>query len=588
MRSASISRRPSTQFHRVGLIVLAVLAGSSTSIAAIRPEGERKTIVAIIDGKEMPVPAISMGDPATIDKIIDEGKNRSQVMQHLEHLTKKIGPRLTGSSNLEKANNWCKDQYESWGLTNAHLEEWGTIATRFDRGPCSGKLLTANGTGFDTALDLEFTTYSWSIGTNGPVRGPVVKLPKTEEEYAAVKDKLKGAWVLIPEGDGSGQRRASAIGARYLANIEARKEVADKKVEISALPVDDRILFDGINGFIARSGGREPELVITSSIPTPPPPEGSGNDRRGPSAWRSVDVNNIPPDINITVRKTHYDEIVKRMEANENFQLEFDLKHTFTPGPIKCYNTIAEIRGTEWPEQVVVVSGHLDSWDGPGSEGCTDNGTGTATTLEAARILAAVGAKPKRTIRFIDWSGEEQGLLGSAAYVDAHKDDIVKNVSACLVDDGGTNYCGGLPAAQQMVDMLAAATAPINNVFYSETDQKYLNVNIRPLKRTNGDASTQLRVSGGSDHMSFNRVGVPGFFWDETGRANYTHTHHTQFDKLDQAIPEYLMQSATCAAVTAYNLACADTLLPRSIRDPVDENAPQGNRPPRRYRRILP
>jgi carboxypeptidase Q len=207
----------------------------------------------------------------------------------------------------------------------------------------------------------------------------------------------------------------------------------------------------------------------------------------------------------------------------------------------------------------VIVSGHLDSWNGPGSTGTIDNGTGSSVTLEAARILMAAGAKPKRTIRFILWTGEEQGLLGSKSYVERNGDQLDK-ISCVLVDDGGTNYEGGLGGTDAMLPMLANATAPINNVFYSETDGRYLNVNLH-------STGERLSGGGGSDHASFNAVGVPGFFWDEVGRADYGYGWHTQYDRLDQAIPEYLMQSSTCAAVTAYNLACAPSLLPREVKE---------------------
>lgn len=516
---------------------------------------------AVIDETEVNAPNIPMGDKATIERILDEGKNRNQVMKHLEHLTKEIGPRLTGSSNAEKANHWCADQYKSWGLTNVQIEEWGTIPVRFDRGPSSGKATVTGTDGTPTTRELQFTTYSWSAGTHGPVTGPVVMMPVSEEAYNEIKSTLKGAWILMPEEEGGGMRRGGAMSARYRAAIEARAKVSEEQVDPSKLEWQDRIIFDGINGFISSSRS---DRVITSSVP----------------GWNKLDADKINPDIFVTICKDDYDFIQQQLKDKSDLKLTFDLHHTFTKGPISCYNTIAEIRGTTWPDQVVIVSGHLDSWDGPRSEGCTDNGTGTCTTLETARILMAAGAKPKRTIRFIDWTGEEQGLLGSKAYVTKHKDELVANVSACLVDDGGTNYDGGLPAADQMVVMLAAATAPVNNVFYSEQEKKYMNVNIRALKKADGSPNTRLRVSGGSDHMSFNAVGIPGFFWDETGRAVYPHTHHTQFDRLDQAIPEYLVQSSTCAAVTAYNLACAETLLPREIAPPPgsDEDQPRRRR----------
>jgi len=225
------------------------------------------------------------------------------------------------------------------------------------------------------------------------------------------------------------------------------------------------------------------------------------------------------------------------------------LQHHFERGPIPLYNTIAEIPGRELPDEVVIISGHLDSWDGPGSQGTVDNGTGSSVAIEAARILAAVGVQPKRTIRFILWTGEEQGLLGSRAYVDSLSEEERAKISAVFVDDSGTNQQSSLSGVPVMEPMLRQAIAPMNYAF--------------------PDAPLELSISetmprgGASDHASFNRVGVPGFFWGKTGRAFYRYAWHTQNDKIDQAIPEYLIKNATVSAIAAYVLAEADTLLPR-------------------------
>lgn len=511
--------------------------------------------MAVIDGVDVFAPTIPLGDKATIEKIIDEGKNRSQVMKHLEHLTKKIGPRLTGSANAETANRWCAEQYTAWGLSNVQVEEWGTIPVRFDRGPSSGRIVmqkqAADGShgeaGWETLRELEFTTSAWSPGTKGLSRGHVVAMPKSEEEYNAVRESLKGAWVVMITEGGTGMRRGGAVAARYRAATEARKKVAEEKIDPATLNWEDRMLFDGILGFVSSSND---ERVWTGASPD----------------WRRLNAEQLPVDPFVTVRQSDYEYLVAGLEEKKDFKIEFELQNKFTPGPISCYNTIAEIRGTEKPDEIVIISAHLDSWNGPGSEGCTDNGTGSSVTLEAARILAAVGAKPKRTIRFANWTGEEQGLLGSRGYVEKHKDELTKTVSACFVDDGGTNYEGGLKAVENMVPMLAAATAPVNAAF---PDMK---VNVQTVRR--------MPRGGASDHAAFNAVGIPGFFWDEVGRADYQYGWHTQHDKLDLAIPEYLVQSATCAAITAYNLACADTLLPRQAPLPEGEEEPQ--RPRRR------
>lgn len=525
--------------------LMTLLSGSLLAAGPGVPEAGQREVVAIVDGKQVPPPAIEMGDPATIQAILDEGKNRNQVMDHLTYLTQKIGSRLTGSQRLITANNWCREQYLRWGLSNPRIEQWGEVATGFDRGPSTGKLLLVrekkNEDGsvkaeYDTLRDFEFSTLAWTKGTNGSVRGKVIREPTTLEAYQAVEDQLNGAWILVKAADPIGQRGVRRRMADFAdMRAAARKKLADGATAES-LTVPERVAVAKVAGFISTT---RDERVWTG----------------GASGWRERKVEDYADDLTISVRGSDYDAINSRLTDGEPIEVEFDLHHTLTPGPVPVYNTIAEIPGTTWPDEVVIVSGHLDSWDGVGSQGCTDNGTGSATTLETARILMAVGARPKRTIRFVDWSGEEQGLLGSAAYVKTHADELPK-ISAVFVDDGGTNYDGALSVPKAMVDMLAAATAPINNVFYDETDQQYLNCDIRTI-------AERMPPNGGSDHATFNNVGVPGFYWVETGRADYSYGWHTQHDKLDLAIPNYLAQSSTCAAITAYNLACAPTLVPR-------------------------
>lgn len=545
-----------------------------------RDEHGRVLWTAVIDGKEVPAPAIDMGDDETTLAILEEGKHHNQVMKHLRYLTHEIGTRLTGSSNAKKANEWCRDQYAAWGLSDPHLEEWGAIGVGFDRGPSQGKLLLrheeeAEGQArrrrargqdnadksadtdkadepkpepkyvFDKIRDFELTTLSWTAGTDGPVRGKLIKEPKTDEEFDKVKESLKGAWILLDAATPQGQRGfRSAIQFRYDLRARAREKAA-AGTDPREMTIPERLALEPVAGYISASRN---DLVITTGAPK----------------WRELDADKIPQDVHVLVTRPDYDAMNSRLADAEDIYAEFDLKHTFNKGPVPVYNTIAEIRGTEKPDEVVIISAHLDSWDGPGSQGATDNGTGTVVTLEAARILAAVHAKPKRTIRFIDWTGEEQGLLGSHAYVDLHKDELDK-ISACFVDDGGTNSEGGVTCADQMVEYLAAATAPTNNQFYDQTDGRYLNVDIK-------HGGERIRTHGSSDHASFNRVHVPGFFWDETGRADYNHGHHTQFDTIDYAIENYLVQSSTNAAITAYRLACAPGLLPREvIPEPKDE-----------------
>lgn len=532
-------------FRASAALTLAVCAGAM----AFPPP-----YIMVIDGKEQACPDVNMGDAGTIDRIISEGKDHSQVMDTMTYLTQQIGARLTGSTAADRANRWAMEQYQSMGIGNAHLETWGTIPVRFDRGPSTGKVLLRKETPaedgkspakveYDDVRDMQFTTLAWTAGTQGPVRGRVVREPKDAAEFAKVKDSLKGAWVLIQAPPALGQR-----GVRNLARArhEMRQDAIDKVAkgaDPATLTVPQRLALEPVAGYISTS---RDERVWTGAA----------------SNWRSLDFDALPRDVEVIVRLSDYDYINSRLADGDPIEAEFDLKNEFTKGPIPVYNTVAEIRGSEKPDEVVIISAHLDSWNGPGSQGCTDNGTGTVVTLEAARILMAAHARPKRTIRFVNWTGEEQGLLGSHGYVEAHKDEMGK-ISAVFVDDGGTDYEGGLPAAADMVPMLAAATAPTNNVFYSEVDKKFLNVNVR-------NTGAKIDTHGSSDHASFNQVGVPGFFWDEVGRADYGFGWHTQNDRLELAIPEYLRQSATNAAITAYRLACAETLLPRVVEAPKD------------------
>lgn len=532
------------------------LAGCASGERKERASAPAINSTAFINGEEAPAPEIPMGDPRVLARIIEEGTKNNRVMEHLTYLCEEIGPRLTASSRLEEANEWTRRRFEEWGLSNAHLDEWGTASMRFDRGPSSGTVyLRTEGRDGEVEYrgirDMELTTLSWAPGTDGPERGPVVKMPETYEELLEVEDRITGAWVMHHAERAASRRGIRGVGGMLRANYADRQRIraelaelgengsAGDEGEVQEPDSDEilrRVLLAGPAGFISSS---RDERVWTTSV----------------TGWRAMTVDDIAVDTEVMIRQSDYDFINSRIFDGIPIEVEFDLRHTFTPGPIPLYNTIAEIPGTEWPDEYVIVSGHLDSWDGPGSQGTTDNGTGTSVTLEAARLLMEAGAQPKRTIRFILWTGEEQGLLGSRAYVEEYADKLDR-ISAVFVDDSGTNYQAAIRCADYMAPMLAAATAPTNHLFYSEEDGGWLNVDVR----ASGDS---IPASGGSDHVPFLRAGVPAFFWQKRGRAVYGYGWHTQNDRLDLAIPEYLEQASTNTAITAYNLACAPTLLPR-------------------------
>lgn len=446
--------------------------------------------------------AQSQADPQVIEKIVDLGKNQNKVMEHLTYLTENIGPRLSSSPQLQRACEWTASQFKKYGLKNVQLEHWGDFPVGFERGKRQvGKMVSPYERNF------EFTTSSWTPGTNGPVRGPAVLAPTSMTEFESMRDKLKGAWVISTTAQpGRGQQPGE----------EQQK-------------LDEAIANAGIAGIVR---GSRNDLVITSG------------------RYAGLEWGKLPKTVRVMVRKQDMDAILYNLDQKRNVELLFDLEQRFVKGPRPLYNVVAEIPGTEKPDEVVIVSGHLDSWDGPGSTGTCDNGTGTMVALEAARLLMQAGAKPKRTIRFILWTGEEQGLLGSRAYVAKHKDELSK-ISCVFVDDGGTNYQGGVSCLASMEPMLKEAFAPAMAAFPE------MPMRISVVER--------MPRGGGSDHASFNAVGVPGFFWFETGRADYGFVHHTQHDKLEHAIPEYLVQSSVNTACASYIIACAETLLPREV-----------------------
>lgn len=455
------------------------------------------------------------GDSATIAKIVDEGKNRSQVMKSLTELSNKFGPRLTSSTNLEKASNWMMDQFKKAGCVNVHLEQWGEFPVGFDRGKKSfGRMNSPE------KQDFEFTSPSWTEGTKGAMKGKAVLAPTTTSEFEAAKDKLKGAWVVYTTGGPPQTPRPPRGGGEaptVSPELQARIDL-DKKLDEA--------------GIAGRVTGSRNELVITS-----------GN-------W-SVDPANLPKGRRAQIRKSDMDKVAAQLTAGKDVELEFNLDQKWVNKARPQYNIVAEIKGTEKPDEIIIVSGHFDSWDGPGAMGVCDNGTGSSTALEAARILNKVGAKPKRTIRFVLWTGEEQGLFGSRGYVALHMNEMDK-ISAVLVDDGGTNYHGGYQGIEAQKPIFETAYAPVVAAF--------------PELPMTFRVSEQMPRGGGSDHASFNAVGVPGFFTIESGRADYNFVHHTQHDHLQYAIPEYLVQSSVCHAVVSYNLACLDSLLPRGAK----------------------
>ena len=462
-----------------------------------------------------------------VQRIVSAAREGSKVMEHLDVLCNRIGPRLTGSDNLTNACEWVRDRFAEFGIDNARLEQWGEFPVGFNRGPWFGRVVEPEAKG------LEFVTMAWSAGTKGAVRGKAVLAPK--DKRSSTRPRRRGRsprWVLMPPPPGPSAVLAAAVAARPPRRQRPRRPRSSRPRS----PRPRRPTRSGLPPGSARSWRR--------------PKRGRSDQRLAPRAARDqrryrINWDKLPTLPSVTLLRKQYDEIAGWLKAGKPVTLEFDIRNHFKKGPIKLYNVIADIPGTEKPDEYVIVGGHIDSWDG--ATGATDNGTGVSTAIEAARILMKAGVRPKRTIRFMLWSGEEQGLLGSAAYVKAHK-DLMPKISAVLVHDGGTNYLSGIGGTEAMMADFEQVFAPIK-----ELDPTY------PFEVTK---VVGLR-GGGSDHASFLSADVPGFFWRQAGKAVYNHTHHTQFDTYDAAVPEYQVHSSLVVALGAYGIADLDHLLSR-------------------------
>jgi carboxypeptidase Q len=468
---------PMKRRYWVALVVTLWIAGPSLAVAKDKDGAKAKSM--------------------EVERIVSAGREDNQVMDHLDVLCNRIGPRLTGSDNLTNACEWVRDRFASFGIDNARLEQWGEFPVGFNRGPWLGRVIQPE------PRSLEFITMAWTAGTKGLVRGKAILAPKDKKELDEAKQKetIAGAWVLLPRPR-SGAPRPDPAFARSL-----RKELEDARAAGIVIPSSS-------------------ELLVTGGA-------------------QRISWDKLPAFPAITLLRKQFEEITGWLDGGKQVTLEFDIRNHFKKGPIKLYNVMADIPGSELPDEYVIVGGHIDSWDG--ATGTTDNGTGVATTLEAARILMKAGVKPRRTIRFMVWSGEEQGLLGSRAYVKAHK-DLMPKISAVLVHDGGTNYLAGIRATEAMMSDFELVCAPIK-----ELDSKYP----FELQKVAG------LFGGGSDHASFLEANVPGFFWRQQGTARYQRTHHTQNDTFDAANADYQKHSSLVAALAAFGIANLDHLLSR-------------------------
>jgi len=455
----------------------------------------------------------------TDKKIIEQVKgDAEQLKADLTYLTTQIGPRLTGSPQLDRASHWTQEQFKSLGLENARLESW-SIANSWTRGPATGRIVSP------AVHELTLAGAGWSPSTNGTVKGEVIGVDAEKtEDLEKYKGKLAGKVVIVTrprEMEPPSNPILTPVGQSTIPlNHPKREGNFDNKAYMQMRAALTKMMTE--EKALAMFSGSEKMYGLMNMS----------------TASREYQLAAFP---SAYLEREDYLQIWRLLDAGAPVEVELNLQSSFSGKPVEVYNTVAEIRGVEKPDEVVILGAHLDSWDL--GTGATDNGTGSMAVLEAARALQKLGVKPKRTIRFVLFTGEEQGLNGSKAYVQAHKDELAK-ISGVLVHDTGT---GKVLTIGLMGNYNVRET--IDHVLY-------------PMAEPLGIMEPTLRSEGGSDHVPFDTAGVPGF-WCVQEVADYDKMHHSQADVLDHVRWDDLTEGAQVLAVFAYNVAELPELLPR-------------------------
>jgi hypothetical protein len=501
-------------------------------------------------------------------KIRAEATNNSRILNTLHTLTDVYGPRLTGSPNLKAAGEWIIDRMQAWGLKNGKLEPWDFGAAYGRAGWTNDRLAAHIVSPVKDALVAE--ALAWTPGTKGAVRAAAVQLTlpqrPTKESLAEHLDKLKpvvaGKVVLVgtpqqvlvtfnkpalrrEEADVLGQLNPPAApppqnnpppnnppnnqnnAPQTLSNAQIQEQL-------------NRFLVD--NGALVRinDAGRDHGQIRAFG-------PGNGNANSGGQGTL------LPP--TVVMRNEDYGRIWRLLSDGRAVELEFDIVNTTYPEGRTAYNVIAEIPGTDKADEVVMLGGHLDSWHS--ATGATDNAIGCAVMMEAARILVAVGAQPRRTVRLALWTGEEQGLLGSQAYVREHfgmaeePKPAFDKFAGYINMDTGTGMARGL------------------QVFGPPETAAVLRDIVAPMRDLGvlGAMATRSRQRGGTDHTSFNEAGLPGINLMQDPMEYGTYTWHTNLDTYERIVEDDVKKAAIVVASTVYHLAMRDEPLPRFKSD---------------------
>jgi carboxypeptidase Q len=537
------------------------------------------------DGQMLRQPATESIDLNAYNAIREEGLQHSHVMDYAGGLTDGIGPRLTGSPNMAKANAWTRDQLTKMGCVNAHLEDWGEFGMGWQQLNTWVRMTEP-----DTAVFVAQAT-PWSPSTNGPVSGQAISVViEDEKDIAKYKGKLSGKIVLlgpmrdVPVPDKPFFERYTDKDLKELESLPLNGRDPDTEARIERY-IKRTKLTRSVIPFLTE------EKVAGVIVPSRDSENGGGTgiifDDNGAALGRTPYHRDTAMPFPVVVTQIEsYGRVFRLLENHVPVSIEMDVETKFSGDHEHGFDTVAEIPGTdpELKDEVVMVGGHLDSWIA--GTGATDNGAGSVVAMEVMRILNAVEVKPRRTIRIALWSGEEQGLFGSKGYAAQHF---------------GSFPLSTTPEQMEMPEFLRKPAGPLTLKPEQKLISAYFNVDngtgkirgiytqgnsavdhifeqwMKPLKDL-GVTTITNQNTGGTDHLSFDAVGIPGFQFIQDPMDYETRTHHSNMDTRERLQAADLKQIAVVEAIFVYNAAMRDQMIPRKPL-PHPERLEEQNKP---------
>jgi carboxypeptidase Q len=506
-------------------------------------------------------------DLETMGRIRYEGFHDSKVMDYATGLMDTIGERLTGSPNMKRANEWTRDQLTAMGLSNAHLESWGP----FGRG-WANQYVNVRMTSPDVVTLLAYPK-AWTPGTNGVVQGKCVRATiDDKKDFDKYKGKLAGMIVILgadAEVKPITEPPYKRLSDDDLAKLADYQIPADRPGFRFADFIKRQQFIKDLNQFFAD------EKVLAVIDHSRGSAGGGTVFVQSGGSYKPGETTTVPQ---LTMASEHWTRIARLLQQKKDVSLELNVSSTFYDDDAMQYDTIAEIPGTDKKDELVMLGAHLDSWHA--GTGATDNGAGTIVMMEAVRILKALDLKPRRTIRIGLWSGEEEGLLGSQGYVQNHfgarppmDDPGMKGMPTLLRREAGDITVKPEQAKISAYFNVDNGSGKIRGVHLQENEAvaPIFEAWMKPFKDL-GMTTLTMRNTGGTDHLSFDAVGIPGFQFIQDPIEYETRTHHSNMDVYDRLQPDDLKQIAVIVAGFVYDAAMRDQMLPRK---PIEKALPR-------------